>query len=292
MTLPTSILCPVDFSPGADRALRHALALARLFGAHLTVVAVNDPLLVAAAAASGHGATLRDQVEAALQETLARLPAPASPVLPAIDIATGQPADEILKAAERAGAGLVVMGTRGLGAAGRLLLGSTTERVLRSAHVPTLAVPDYTPERLGVEQGQARCTLGHIVAAIGLDPTDAVVAGAAGSWATALHTPLTLAHVLADVPAPGWWPFAAPAQDTLESAQGQLASLARSVPPAAGAHLDVRKGQVAETLSAVVRDRDAGLLVVSRGSGASRLGATAYRVMASAEVPTLVVAGA
>jgi hypothetical protein len=41
-----------------------------------------------------------------------------------------------------------------------------------------------------------------------------------------------------------------------------------------------------------VRDRNAGLLVVSRGGGQRRLGATAYRVMTEAEVPTLVVAGA
>ena len=292
MSLPTSILCPIDFSFGAERALRHALALSGLVGAHLTIVTVNDPLLVAAAAASGHADALNDQVERALLETLERLPSTDSPVLPALDIVTGDPATEILKAAERAGAALIVMGTRGLGAAGRLMFGSTTERVVRAAHVPVLAVPDVAPDRLAVEQGRAMQSIGHVVASVGLDATDTVVAAAAGEWAATFGTPLTLAHVCPEVPTPGWWPFAAPGVESADEARTRLQSLARSVPTAGDALLDVRRGGIAEVMSAIVRDRDAGLLVVSRGSGAHRLGATAYRLMASADVPTLVVAGA
>ncbi len=293
MPLPSSILCPVDFSPGAERALRHALALAGLVGAHVTLVAVNDPLLVAAADAAGHADALRDQVEAALMATLSRVPSQASPVLPAIDIAAGQPGDEILKSAERCGAGLIVMGTRGLGMAGRLVFGSTTERVVRDARIPVLAVPDYSADRLSVENGVARSSIGHVVAAVGLDPTDTAVASAAGEWARALDVPLTLAHVCVTVPTPSWWPFAPPAAtENVETARGRLASLARSVNSAGEALLDVRRGDVSGTMSAIVRDRDAGLLVVSRGSGERRLGATAYRVMTSADIPTLVVAGA
>lgn len=292
MPLPTSLLCPVDFSAGSERALRHAVALAEILGAHLTVTAVNDPLLVAAASASGHATTVRAQVEEALQHTLAQVPSPDGRHLPGIDIVTGEPADEILKSAERAAASLIVMGTRGLGAAGRLLFGSTTERVLRSAHIPVLVVPDYSPERLSVEQGRARQTIEHVVAAVGLDATDTIVAAAGGEWAAALGVPLTLAHVAVDIPTPAWWPFAAPAHETVESSLAQLGSLARGVPAAAAAHLDARKGDIAATIGAIVRDRNAGLLVVSRGSGARRLGTTAYRVMTSAHVPTLVVAGA
>ena len=42
----------------------------------------------------------------------------------------------------------------------------------------------------------------------------------------------------------------------------------------------------------MMRDRNAGLLVVSRGGGQHRLGAIAYRIMCEADLPTLVVAGA
>jgi nucleotide-binding universal stress UspA family protein len=291
MSLPTAILCPIDFSPAAERALRHAIALSGLVAAHLTVVTVNDPLLVAAAAASGHGDALNDQMERALLDTLERVPATDSPLLPALGV-TGDPADEILKAAERAGAGLIVMGTRGLGAAGRLMFGSTAERVIRDAHVPVLVVPDLAPDRLAVERGTAMQSIGHVVASVGLDATDTLVAAAAGEWAATFGTPLTLAHVTPDVPTPAWWPFARPGIESVDEARARLQSLARSVPTAGSALIDVRHGHVAEGLSAIVRDRDAGLLVVSRGSGAHRLGATAYRLMASADVPTLVVAGA
>ncbi len=229
-----------------------------------------------------------------MQDTLGRMPAAASPLLPAIDIVTGVPATEILASAERAGAELIVMGTRGLGGAGRLMFGSTTERVVRAAHVPVLAVPEYTPERMSVEQGEARITVGQIVAAIGLDAADMTVAETSAQWAQACAVPLVFGHVCRDVPAPAWWPFAADvtAPETLEQARSQMAVLIRNVPGAASAMLDVRRGRVAAGIAAMVRDRNAGLLVVSRGSGQHRLGATAYRVMTEAEVPTLVVAGA
>ena len=293
MALPTSVLCPVDFSAHSERALRHALAIAGAFGAHVTVVTINDPMLVAGAEAAGYSESLRDQVEEALQETLGRMPAAASPLLPAIDIVTGAPATEILAAAERAGADLIVMGTRGLGGASRLMFGSTTERVVRAAHLPVLAVPEYTPERMSVEQGEARFTLNQVVAAIGLDATDTTVAATAGEWARACQVPLTLGHVCHDAPAPAWWPMSElPAAETVDDARRQLDVLARNVPAAHGALIDVRRGRVPAAIAGMVRDRNAGLLVVSRGGGQHGLGATAHRVMTEADVPTLIVAGA
>jgi len=47
----------------------------------------------------------------------------------------------ILESAEGWHADLVVVGARGLGAAGRLLMGSVSERVLRSSDRPVLIVP-------------------------------------------------------------------------------------------------------------------------------------------------------
>jgi nucleotide-binding universal stress UspA family protein len=56
-------------------------------------------------------------------------------------VAVGAPADEILKAARRPAADLIVIGTRGKGGVAGLLLGSTSEAVLRRARIPVLAVP-------------------------------------------------------------------------------------------------------------------------------------------------------
>ncbi len=56
-------------------------------------------------------------------------------------VARGQAALVIPEEAQRTGADLILMGSRGAGAARRLLLGSTASVVLRSAAVPVLVVP-------------------------------------------------------------------------------------------------------------------------------------------------------
>jgi nucleotide-binding universal stress UspA family protein len=53
----------------------------------------------------------------------------------------GNAADEIVAQAEHLSADLIVMGTHARQGVQRLLLGSVTERVLRTAHVPVLTVP-------------------------------------------------------------------------------------------------------------------------------------------------------
>ena len=52
----------------------------------------------------------------------------------------GDPASEIIKAAKEHKADLIVMGSRGLGQIGGLILGSVSERVLHGAHGPVLIV--------------------------------------------------------------------------------------------------------------------------------------------------------
>jgi nucleotide-binding universal stress UspA family protein len=291
MPLPTSILCPVDFSEHAERALRHARALAAAFHARLTVLTVSDPLLVSATAAAGHASTLRDQIDAALAAMLSRVPGPAGASPPGIEVAAGPAPEEILKAADRVGADLVVMGTQGLGGAGKWMFGSTTERVIRSSQVAVLAVPAYAAERMGVEGGAVRLTVGTVIAAIGFDALDTVVAGAAAEWAAACGAGLVLAHVCHEAPAPAWWPFTGStlAADSVGAARIQLEALATSVAPVTAATVDVRAGAVPAGIALVARGQSAGLLVVSRGAGGHRLGTVAYRIMTEADIPTLVV---
>jgi nucleotide-binding universal stress UspA family protein len=237
---------------------------------------------------------LRAQVAKATDETLARLPQHTTPVVPALDIATGAPAEEILKSVDRTGADLVVMGTRGLGRASKLVFGSTAERVLRSATVPVLLIPEYAPERMSVELGVTRFSVHDVVAAVGFDATDRAVVAAAGAWARECGAALTLLHVSPDVPAPSWWPFAAPQApvEQLDTAMAQLQDLAGAGDDTAPATLEVRQGAVDVEIASLAAERESGLIVISRGGGAHRLGATAYRVVASAGVPTLVVPGA
>jgi nucleotide-binding universal stress UspA family protein len=138
----TSLLCPVDFSDDSQRALSIAIALARATGAHLTLVTVVDALLDAGAAAAGARATLEAQTQSELRTLLDRASdgqGPAHP--PAVSIRVGHPATEILAQVAESNADLVVMGMRGIGGAQKLLLGSTSARVLERSVVPVLVVP-------------------------------------------------------------------------------------------------------------------------------------------------------
>jgi len=52
----------------------------------------------------------------------------------------GEPAHEIVRAAGESKADLIILGARGLGQIGGLILGSVSERVLHGAHCPVLVV--------------------------------------------------------------------------------------------------------------------------------------------------------
>ena len=52
----------------------------------------------------------------------------------------GAPDREIVDLAEEIGAGLIVMGSRGLGGIRRALMGSVSDSVVRHAHCPVLVV--------------------------------------------------------------------------------------------------------------------------------------------------------
>jgi nucleotide-binding universal stress UspA family protein len=63
-------------------------------------------------------------------------------------VAHGDPADEILKAAAERDCDLIVVGTRGLGPIGRLLLGSVSRRVSERASCPVVIASEGRVERL------------------------------------------------------------------------------------------------------------------------------------------------
>jgi nucleotide-binding universal stress UspA family protein len=138
----TNILCPVDFSVDSERALAAALALARAANGHVTILTVVDPLLSAGAEAAGANDVLDQQTQQELHQLLERAaPGMAPARMPAVTTRVGRPSAEILAQAVDCNADVIVMGTRGLGGAQKLLLGSTSQHVLERATVPVLVVP-------------------------------------------------------------------------------------------------------------------------------------------------------
>jgi nucleotide-binding universal stress UspA family protein len=146
--MPTArfILCPVDFSEQSRQALLWASAIAQYRGGELTVLSVVDPLLARAARIRLHIDLARADAEPALREfveaTLPEAARQASHVR--MEVTVGDPSEAILQTGRRLKAELIVMGTHGLGGFQKLLLGSTTEQVLRRTEWPVLAVPAAT----------------------------------------------------------------------------------------------------------------------------------------------------
>lgn len=58
-----------------------------------------------------------------------------------LQVRVGHPADTLVRMAEEEGCGLIVLGRRGLTPVQRWMLGSVSDRVLRYAHCPVMAVP-------------------------------------------------------------------------------------------------------------------------------------------------------
>jgi nucleotide-binding universal stress UspA family protein len=122
----------------AQAALDEAAKLAEKFKASIRVVGVSTPtppMGAAAAAQAGHDAGPDFQTR--LHRAAADLPSElrALPVL-----ARGEPVKKLLEAAEM-GVDLLVLGSRGFGPVMRLLVGSTSSRVIRAAPCPVLVVP-------------------------------------------------------------------------------------------------------------------------------------------------------
>ena len=137
-----TILCAIDFSTNSRAALRYAAMVARLSDAHLIVLYVNDPLLVTAAATRPDAKAILASTDDDLRRFVLRAMRNATPrVATTLLTLAGKPAHEIVTAARRHHADLIVIGHRGAGRASRLLWGSTTEGVMRTTTVPVLAIP-------------------------------------------------------------------------------------------------------------------------------------------------------
>ena len=136
------ILCPIDFSDFSQRAVDHALAIARWYESTVTLLHVRALVPIAPTAPEmlppmALTAEERDELMGALSRYL-----PASPgVTIDRDVVEGHAATEILEQAKSLPSDLIILGTHGRTGFERLLLGSVTERVMRKAPCPVLSVP-------------------------------------------------------------------------------------------------------------------------------------------------------
>lgn len=134
------ILVPTDGSSAADRAVAHAIDLAEQYDARLHVLYVVDANAYSTIEAGTDIviSALQDEGEGAV-DSVARQ-ASAADIDVVTEITTGTVHRTIRDYAENNGIDLIVMGTHGRRGLDRYLLGSVTERVVRTSDVPVLTV--------------------------------------------------------------------------------------------------------------------------------------------------------
>jgi nucleotide-binding universal stress UspA family protein len=293
MNVRPSILCPIDYSDASAGALRYAAALAEHFVTRLIVLTVEDPLLTSAIDLGTGVHWMPEASEREIAKFVAAVFGEDSPMLALCeyDAAVGKPSVEILRVARERSCDLIVMSSHGLTGARKLFFGSTTERVLRETTVPVLVTPPVNPGPVRVED--ARHLLGRIVVPVDLSPASLHQVQVGRGLAEALNLPLLLVHVIEPVRSRLLSRLhllgldsnrRAIAEDSLEEL---LATLPRRLHPEAL----VVFGDPAEEAAKVVRDRQAGLVVMGlHGSPllGPRMGSVTYRMLCLS--PTLVLA--
>jgi nucleotide-binding universal stress UspA family protein len=282
---PTKILLATDGSREADLAAKTAVELAQRTGSELEVAHVFgiSPWYPAYPEATDlEGVELEDpRLEEGLErisEQRARkvLDAEAEKVRSAggtvaqAHLREGGIAQEIVALAEDIGAGLIVMGSRGLGGIRRALMGSVSDAVVRHAHCPVMVVreePVVFPTKILVATDRSR--------------EAELAAKTAADLAKSTNSELHVVHV-------GFDQARDEAQNELDTEVGMVREAGVTD---VQAHL--KFGIPARTIVDLAEEVGVGLIVMgSRGRGGVRralIGSVSSSVVPHAHCPVLVV---
>jgi nucleotide-binding universal stress UspA family protein len=286
------ILCPLDFSEFSIRAYRHALSLSEHYRAKLVAQHVVEiwrhPSVSFAATANLYDEycqALRGSGREQLQEFVKKHTY--NEIQSELVVNEGSAADLILSFAQERKIDLIVMGTHGLRGFDRLMLGSVTDRVMRAASCPVLAVRE--PPHDIVAAGQERHNphrLNRILACADFSEDSGLALNYAFSAAAEYDAELTLLHVLEKVPS------AAKTEEAIAEATEQLNKL---IPPERRNTPKIKTavciGKPYQKIVQFAQEQQIELLTMGvRGRGVLDLavfGSTTYRVMQLGPCPVL-----
>lgn len=141
------IIVPLDSSRLSERAIPHAVSIARRTDATVVLLSVTDVSQIAAYAGIERQSDLtnelegetRDLARSYLDEMGKQLRSEGVRVM--WEVREGRPADEIVRAAETTNSDLIVMSTHGRRGIQRWAFGSVTDDVLQRGNTPVLVVP-------------------------------------------------------------------------------------------------------------------------------------------------------
>jgi len=143
MTDVKNILVPVDFSEVSDAALIRGTSLATLFGARvhlLHALMPRDRFGYPHEFASDSDGWERERAESEKRLAEAEEQVRAAGLAVTAKLIELNPVSAIAEAAKERQADLIVMGTHGFSGVRRVVLGSVAETVLRTLHLPVVAV--------------------------------------------------------------------------------------------------------------------------------------------------------
>src|SRR5579864_420154 len=139
------MLCPIDFSDFSVSAYEYALTIADYYKAHLVVLHTIESWKYPYADYAGSSGDFADFSKSLCEGGSAKLKEFVKKhwragIEPQLVVDRGNASDLILSFAQSHNIGVIVMGTHGRRGFDRLVLGSTTDRVIRKASCPVLVV--------------------------------------------------------------------------------------------------------------------------------------------------------
>jgi nucleotide-binding universal stress UspA family protein len=196
-------------------------------------------------------------------------------------------ADAILSLAETRAISLIIMGTHGRRGFDRLMMGSVTERVLRHASCPVLAVRPATPGSNYPGAPDEPVPIRRILCCVDFSAHSRRALEYALSAADAYSADVTVLHVLDPV---------SQSADVAQETDAAMANLAKLLPPGSSStktHLEVRLGEAYREILLLGSEMQADLVVTGvRGRNSLDLavfGSTTYRLIQLGPGPVLTV---
>lgn len=286
------ILCPVDFSEFSVKAIEYACSLARHYGSKLYLEHVVQPLTAAYPYYAFPDSVnqvfwnLNADAERQLHD-LARKHL-RNGIQPDFVVQNGFPVESILSLAEEKSVDLIVMGTHGRQGLDRMAVGSVTEKVLRKARCPVLAVRKPIYDFVTTEEGADPVHLRTILFCTDFSEHSQRAIGYALSLAMEFNAELTMLHVLEDTGASEDF------QSATATALDQLEKLAPDeVRNWCTVKTAVRLGKPYQEIIQVALERQADLVILGvRGRNTLDLalfGSTTHRVIQLGSCPVLAV---
>jgi nucleotide-binding universal stress UspA family protein len=286
------ILCPTDFSDSSERAYDYGLSLARHYKAELYLLHIVRPVIIASPeyaipeSVNEFYGELREYAEEQLRE-FAKTHAEGG-VQVMVVVEEGIVTESILHFAREHSVDMIVMGTHGRRGFQRLTLGSVTERVLRRAGCPVLAVRRPAHDFVAPGSRGEPVHLHKMLFCSDFSECSERALQYALSLATEYKSELSLLHVLEHLPPPE--------QGEVENARAVRLMEGR-IPPEARSSCKiktiVRAGKPYEEIIKQAEEDQADLIVAGvRGRNALDLalfGSTTHRVLQLGPCPVLAI---